>query len=101
MVNFGVEGVHYTMAQRRAHAHRRRQEERPAADLPVPGLAPEVISNPGADSVTKDTLAWHGRERKHAYKPVFWNMNITMPQRFATADAAQAVEDTIKDSTTA
>lgn len=34
---------------------------------------------------------------KYAYKPVFWNMNITVPARYATADAGQAVEDTIKD----
>jgi putative aldouronate transport system substrate-binding protein len=31
------------------------------------------------------------------YKPVFFNMNITVPKRFATAEAAQAVEDTVKD----
>jgi putative aldouronate transport system substrate-binding protein len=56
-----------------------------------------VISNPDFPQVTQDRCAWNAEAAKYAYKPVFWNMNITVPQKFATADAGQAVEDTIKD----
>ncbi|MER5436947.1 Tat pathway signal sequence domain protein, partial [Streptomyces sp. NPDC002588] len=59
--------------------------------------APQVVSNPGANVVTEDYTAWSTRTVKYVYKPVFWNMNITVPKRFATADTAQAVEDAIKD----
>jgi putative aldouronate transport system substrate-binding protein len=45
----------------------------------------------------KDYAAWQAANVKTLAKPVFWNMNISMPQWVATADAAQAVEDTIKD----
>jgi putative aldouronate transport system substrate-binding protein len=56
-----------------------------------------VISNPDFPQVTQDRCAWNAEAAKYAYKPVFWNMNITVPKRYAVADAAQAVEDTIKD----
>ncbi|MEW1775555.1 hypothetical protein [Streptomyces sp. NPDC086777] len=47
--------------------------------------------------MTKDFAAWQAANVKYFYKPVFWNMNISLPASLATADAAQSVEDTIKD----
>jgi putative aldouronate transport system substrate-binding protein len=47
--------------------------------------------------VTKDFTGWQSANVKHLYKPVFWNMNVSLPASLATADAAQSVEDTIKD----
>jgi putative aldouronate transport system substrate-binding protein len=97
MVNFGVEGVHYTMANGVPTASDAGKKEVQAQTYPFLASPPAVISNPGGDIVTKDYAAWQAANVKAVYKPVFWNMNISMPQSLATADAGQAVEDTIKD----
>jgi putative aldouronate transport system substrate-binding protein len=97
MVNFGVKDVHYTMANGVPTATDAGKKEVQAQTYPFLAAPAEVISNPGGDIVTKDFAAWQAANVKTLTKPVFWNMNISMPQSIATADAAQAVEDTIKD----
>jgi putative aldouronate transport system substrate-binding protein len=97
LVNFGVEGVHYTMVNGVPTATDEGKKDVQAQTYPFLASPPSVISNPGADVVTKDYAAWQAANVKTLYKPVFWNMNISMPQSVATADAAQAVEDTVKD----
>ena len=57
----------------------------------------QVISNQTAPNVTKDVAAWQAANVKALAKPVFWGMNVSMPQAQATAEAAQAVMDTVKD----
>ncbi|KAA2252201.1 hypothetical protein F0L68_36275 [Solihabitans fulvus] len=97
MVNFGVEGTHYTRQDGVPTATDAGKKEVQAQTYPFLASPPQVISNPGADVVTKDWTSWQAANLKTVYKPVFWNMNISMPQAQATADAAQAVEDSIKD----
>jgi putative aldouronate transport system substrate-binding protein len=97
MVNFGVEGVHYTMVDGVPTATDEGKKDVQAQTFPFLAAPPSVISNPGGDVVTKDYTAWQAANVKTLYKPVFWSMNVSMPQSLATADAAQAVEDTIKD----
>ncbi|MFC1402980.1 MULTISPECIES: hypothetical protein [Streptacidiphilus] len=97
MVNYGVEGTHYTMVNGVPTATDDGKKYVQQQTYPFLATCRAVISNPGADQVTKDYAAWQAAASQHVYKPVFLNMNITVPQRFATADAAQAVEDTIKD----
>ena len=97
MVNYGVEGTHYTMVNGVPTATDAGKKYVQQQTYPFLATCPNVISNPGADQVTKDYAAWQAAASQHVYKPVFLNMNITVPTRFATADAAQAVEDTIKD----
>lgn len=97
MVNFGVEGVHHTMAKgvpTFTDAGKKYTQPQTYSFL---ASCPQVVSNPGADQVTKDFTAWQSANVTHLYKPVFWNMNISLPASLATADAAQSVEDTIKD----
>jgi putative aldouronate transport system substrate-binding protein len=97
MVNFGVEGVHHTRQNGVPTATDDGKKFVQAQTYPFLASPSQVISNPGADVVTKDNAAWAAANVKAAYKPVFWGMNISMPQAQATADAAQPVEDTIKD----
>jgi putative aldouronate transport system substrate-binding protein len=97
MVNFGVEGVHHTRQNGVPTFTDEGKKDVQVTTFPFLASPPAVISNPGGDIVTKDYTAWQAANVKALYKPVFWNMNISMPQWAATADAAQAVEDTIKD----
>lgn len=97
LVNFGVEGVHHTMDGGVPVPTDAGKKEVQATTYPFLGSAPSVNSNPGADVVTKDYNAWQIANVKYLKKPVFWNMNINMPRAMAIADAAQAVEDSIKD----
>ncbi len=97
MINYGVEGTHYTMVNGVPTYTDAGKKYVQQQTYPFLATGRQVISNPGADQVTKDYAAWQASASQHVYKPVFLNMNITVPTRFATADAAQAVEDTIKD----
>jgi putative aldouronate transport system substrate-binding protein len=97
LVNYGVEGTHYTMVGGVPTFTDEGKKDVQQQTYPFLATCSSVVSNPGADQVTKDYAAWQADAVKHVYKPTFWNMNIAVPQRFATADAGQAVEDTIKD----
>lgn len=97
MVNFGVEGTDWTKGANGPTPTKAGLADVQAQTFPFLATPVNVISNPDFPQLTKDRCAWNAEAAKYAYKPVFWNMNITVPKRFATADAAQAVEDTIKD----
>ena len=97
LVNFGVEGVHHTMRNGVPTFTDEGKKDVQATTYPFLASPPAVVSNPGADVVTQDYTAWQAANVRALYKPVFWNMNISMPQAISTADAAQAVEDVIKD----
>ncbi|NUT96134.1 MAG: hypothetical protein HOY78_29310 [Saccharothrix sp.] len=97
LVNFGVEGVHHTMDNGVPKATEAGQKEVQATTYPFLAAPTSVIQNLGADQVTKDLAEWQARNAKALTKPPFWSMNIAMPQAQATADAAQQVEDTLKD----
>jgi putative aldouronate transport system substrate-binding protein len=97
LVNFGVQGTHYTMQNGVPTSNDEGKKDVQATTYPFLASPPSVISNQGADIVTKDYTAWQAANVQALYKPVFWSMNVSMPQQIATADAAQAVEDTIKD----
>ncbi|MDQ0751868.1 putative aldouronate transport system substrate-binding protein [Streptomyces africanus] len=97
MVNYGVEGVHHTMEKgvpTATAAGRKYVQSAGYSGLASPAA---VISNQGADLVTKDYAAWQATNVRRLYKPVFWNMNISMPQAMTTAAAAQSVQDVVKD----
>ncbi|MEU9064591.1 Tat pathway signal sequence domain protein [Streptomyces sp. NPDC048430] len=97
MVNYGVEGTHYTMVNGVPTANEAGKKYVSNSGYTALASPSSVISNPGAGQVTKDICAWNAAAAQHVYKPVFLNMNITVPTRFAVADAGQAVEDVIKD----
>lgn len=97
LINFGVEGTDFTMGANGPTPTKSGLANVQAQTYPFLATAVNIINNPDFPQVTKDRCAWNAEAAKYAYKPVFWNMNITVPQRYATADAGQAVEDTIKD----
>ncbi|MFJ6213438.1 Tat pathway signal sequence domain protein [Streptomyces sp. NPDC092296] len=97
LLNYGVEGVDYTMTPAGPDYTDTGKKEANQSTYQFLASPEAVISNPGYDQITRDICTWNTVAGKYAYKPVFWNMNITVPARYATADAAQAVEDTIKD----
>ncbi|MEU4769375.1 hypothetical protein AB0H12_39645 [Actinosynnema sp. NPDC023794] len=97
LVNFGVEGVHHTMVNGVPTATEEGKKNVQPQTFPFLASPASVISNPGADIVTNDNTAWQAANVKHLKKPVFWNMNISVPRSMATAEAGQAVEDAIKD----
>jgi len=97
MVNFGVEGAHYTRQNGVPTATDAGKKEVQAQTYPFLAAPPQVVSNPGADVVTKDWTAWQAKNVRAVTKPVFWNMNVSMPQAMVTAEAAQSVADAVKD----
>ncbi|MFF9808368.1 ABC transporter substrate-binding protein [Streptomyces coeruleorubidus] len=99
MVNYGVEGVHHTMKDGVPTATEAGKKYVQPPTYTFLAHAPSVISNQGADVVTKDYAAFQAANVKALYKPVFWSMNISMPQSISTALAAQSVDDTVQDCT--
>ena len=97
MVNFGVEGVDYTMVDGAPSYTTAGQSNVQQQSYPFLATPTNVVYNPGFDQITKDRCAWTAAAGKYAYKPVFWNMNITVPDQYTTANAAQAMVDTITD----
>ncbi|MEU7530112.1 hypothetical protein AB0A74_30600 [Saccharothrix sp. NPDC042600] len=97
LVNFGVEGVHHTMDNGVPKATEQGKKEVQAQTYPFLAAPPHAIQNLGADAVTRDYTAWQAANAPALAKPVFWNMNISMPQAQTTAEAAQQVTDTVKD----
>ncbi|MFD7982324.1 ABC transporter substrate-binding protein [Kitasatospora indigofera] len=97
LINYGVEGVDHTRVDGTPTFTPAGQKSVQQQTYPFLVSSPQATSNPGFDQITKDRTAWEAQAVKYAYKPVFWNMNITVPSRLATAGAAQALEDTVKD----
>ncbi|MEV6237592.1 hypothetical protein [Lentzea sp. NPDC051838] len=97
MVNFGVEGTHFTMDGGVPTPTDAGKKEVQAQTYPFLAGPAQVISNQTAQNVTKDYAAWQAANAKALAKPVFWGMNISMPQAQATAEAAQGLNDTVKD----
>ncbi|QNP75310.1 extracellular solute-binding protein [Streptomyces roseirectus] len=99
MVNYGVEGVHHTMVDGVPTATEDGKKFVQPTTYGFLVQPSSVISNQGADVVTRDFAAFQAANVKALYKPVFWNMNIGMPQDISTALAAQSVDDAVNDCT--
>ncbi|MFK8907178.1 ABC transporter substrate-binding protein [Streptomyces sp. YS-3] len=97
LVNFGAEGVHHRRVNGVPTFTEEGKKDVQAQTFPFLAGPSAVISNPGAEVVTRDYAAWQAANVKSLTKPAFWGMNISMPQAMATAEAAQGVQDTIKD----
>ncbi|RAS66974.1 carbohydrate ABC transporter substrate-binding protein (CUT1 family) [Lentzea atacamensis] len=97
MINYGVEGQHFTMVNGEPTHTDAGKKEVQAQTYPFLATPASAVSSPGNPQVTRDYTDWQAANVKALAKPVFWNMNISMPQAQATADAAQSVEDTMKD----
>ncbi|WP_329466955.1 ABC transporter substrate-binding protein [Streptomyces sp. NBC_01431] len=97
LINFGVEGVHHTRVNGvPTFTTEGKKDVQPQA-FPFLAAPSAVLSNPGGDVVTKDYSGWQAANVKTLTKPCFWNTNYSMPPAIAAAEAAQSVNDTIKD----
>lgn len=99
LINYGVEGVDWTMSATGPAYTAQGQKEANQQTFQFLATGQNVVSNPGYNSVTRAFTAWSAEAVKYAYKPVFWNMNVTPPSRFASVSTAQQVADIITEVT--
>lgn len=86
LVNYGAQGTDYTMTSTGPvlTATGNKDVDAVAAYLLVSPNS--VTSNPGTPDVTKAYSQWQQKNAKYAYKPLFYSMNITVPNNLATAN---------------
>lgn len=99
LVFYGVEGVDWTRGRTGPTYTTKGQRESSPVTYGFLCAPESVVSNPGYNDVTRLTCAWVNDAVKYAYKPVFWNMNVDPPSRFASISTAQEVADTINQVT--
>ncbi|MEY9841148.1 ABC transporter substrate-binding protein [Streptacidiphilus sp. EB103A] len=92
---YGVKGVDYNLVNGVPTATAAGQSTVQQATYPFLAACPNTVNNPGYPEMTKAICAWLKATAPYATKPVFWNLNFTVPSRYSAAESAQAVEDTI------
>lgn len=95
MTIYGVKGVDYNLVKGVPTATSAGQKNVQQATYPFLASCPNTVNNPGYPEITKEQCAWLRATAPSATKPVFWNLNVSVPARYNAADTAQAVEDTI------
>lgn len=93
LLNYGVEGVDWTMGANGPTYTTAGQKEANEQTYQFLCSPQSAVSNPGYSQVTQAFCAWSADAVKYAYKPAFWNMNVTVPARFSTAAAMSEVND--------
>ncbi|ACU73798.1 ABC-type sugar transport system periplasmic component [Catenulispora acidiphila DSM 44928] len=98
LLNYGVEGVHYTMGPEGPVFTKEGSNTAADGIFGFFSTAQTAVYNAGYPDVTKAMEAWCADAAKHAYKPMFWNLNISVPSQFSKTaaqtelwDATQAV----------
>ncbi|GAA2634950.1 type 2 periplasmic-binding domain-containing protein [Paractinoplanes durhamensis] len=82
-VNFGKEGVDYTMTGGNPKLTEKGSKEVATTyQFLVTPVTPVPVT-PGYEQVAKDYAAWEADMVKHAVKPAFYGMNITEPAQYA------------------
>ncbi len=95
LVNFGAEGVDYTMTGGNPALTAQGQKE-VASTYQFLVSPPQVtLVKNGFTQVAKDYAAWQADAVTHAVKPLFYGMNIAEPAQYASI--GQQVEDTMMD----
>ncbi|GAA5197532.1 extracellular solute-binding protein [Rugosimonospora acidiphila] len=94
-VNFGDEGVDYTMKDGNPvlNAQGNKEVATTFQFLACPPAA--TVPKNGFTQVAKDYAAWQGDAVKHAVKPLFFDMNIAEPSQYSAIN--KPVDDTIDD----
>lgn len=95
MTLYGVKGVDYNMVKGIPTATSTGQKNVQQAAYPFLASCPNTVNNPGYPEITKEQCAWLRATAPSATKPVFWNLNVSVPGRYNAGSAGQAVEDTI------
>lgn len=95
IVNYGTEGVDYTMQNGNPVLTERGNKE-VATTYQFLVTPPAVTTvQQGFTDVAKDYAAWQADTVTHAYKPLFFAMNVTEPVQYASI--GKPVTDTIDD----
>ncbi|MBR7825205.1 hypothetical protein KDK95_02725 [Actinospica sp. MGRD01-02] len=99
MINYGIEGVDYTMTSSGPSYTKQGDNESNQAIYQQLVTPQSAVTNFGASDVTKGLCAWTGNAVKYAYKPTFWDMNITAPSQYQTAYSMAEVVDIVNQVT--
>jgi putative aldouronate transport system substrate-binding protein len=95
LVNFGAEGVDYTMTGGNPILSSQGQKDVATSYQFLVSPPAVTLAKNGFTQVVKDYAAWQADAVKYAVKPLFYAMNIAEPPQYASI--GQQVEDTIKD----
>jgi putative aldouronate transport system substrate-binding protein len=96
LVKYGVEGTHWTMEGGGPALTSQGTKESAFDTYQFLAWSRNAVTNPGRDDISKDLHDWHVDAAEHAYKPPFWNFNVSTPSRFASISTGTAVNDVIK-----
>lgn len=99
LINYGVEGVDYTTTSAGPTYTKQGNNEANQAIYQQLVTPQSTVTNVGAPDVTKAYCAWQGNAVKYAYKPTFWDMNITAPAQYQTAYSMAEVVDIVNQVT--
>lgn len=93
LINFGIEGVDYTMGS--DGPVRTKEGSNTAADniYNFFGSAQSQVYNPGYPEITQAYEAWCADAAKYAYKPLLWNLNVSVPNQYSKSDAGTELDD--------
>lgn len=99
LINYGVEGVDYTMTSAGPTYTKQGDNEANQAIYQQLVTPQSSVMNSGFPSTTQAFCAWMGNAVKYAYRPTFWNMNITAPSQYQTAYSMAEVVDIVNQVT--
>jgi putative aldouronate transport system substrate-binding protein len=99
LINYGVEGVDYTMTSAGPTYTKQGDNEANQAIYQQLVTPQSSVVNTGFPATTQAFCAWMADAVKYAYKPVFWNMNITAPAQYQTAYSMAEVVDIVNQVT--
>jgi len=99
LINYGVEGVDYTVTSAGPTYTKQGDNEANNAIYQQLVTPQSAVTNTGFPSITSAYCAWAADAVKHAYKPTFWNMNITVPAQYTTVSGMVELFDIVTQVT--
>lgn len=85
LVNYGKENVDYKMTSLGPSLTPTGNKDVDNAALVLLASADTIIINPGYPEITKATAQWSQRNVGYGYKPMFYAMNVTVPNNVSNA----------------
>ena len=99
LINYGVEGTDYTVTSAGPTYTKQGYNESNQAIYQQLVTPQSAVTNVNYPEITKGYCAWAGNAVKYAYKPTFWNMNITAPAQYTTVSGMTEVVDIVNEVT--
>lgn len=87
LVNYGKRNVDYTMSKDGPVLTKTGNKDVDNAVLNLLASENTVTSNPGYPQITRAVSQWGQRNAKYGHKPLFYAMNITVPNNLTSANA--------------